>query len=154
MNGYLLDANHVSAHFNSVPSFMAKVRLVPTDVQWRVCSITLGEIEASHQMSLSTNQLRRDDYAAFVIEQYAYNALEITASTRTYYASIIGRIWKKRPPANSRTKTEKHLVACGVDINDVWMVSAAWEHGLILLTSDAMTCVREVVPEVQVQCWI
>lgn len=154
MRGYLLDANHVSAHFEEKPGFMEKLRAIPVDTQWRVCAITLGEIEASHQMSISTNQRRRNDYAAFVIEQYAYNTLEITASSRVYYASIIARIWQRHRPTSKKTRTEAHLIERGVDINDVWLVSSAWEHGLILLTEDAMTCIRDVVPEVQFECWI
>lgn len=156
MKGFLLDVNHVSAHFNQVPSFMAKYRLGPVDAQWRVCSVTLAEIEAGHQMSLSTDLARRGEYAKFVIDEYAYNAVDITASTRIYYASIIGRIWKALPPPNGKIQTEKHLVNNGVDINDIWMVSSAWEHGLKLLTSDAMPCVRNVVDisEVEFDSWI
>ena len=105
-------------------------------------------------MSISTDQGRRDDYARFVIDEYAYNAVDITAATRLYYALIVGRIWQKHPPANKKTKTERHLITCGVDINDLWLVSSAWEHGLILLTEDAMPCVRAVVPEVEFECWI
>src|ERR1035438_8897688 len=78
VRGYLLDVNHVSAHFRGQPSFMERFRLVPSDTQWRICSITLGEIEASHRMSVSTDPERRNDYARFVIEEYAYNAVEIT----------------------------------------------------------------------------
>ncbi|MGI8961179.1 MAG: type II toxin-antitoxin system VapC family toxin [Bryobacteraceae bacterium] len=153
MRGYLLDANHVSAHFNQNPSFMKKLREVPLDSQWRVCAITLGEIRASHEMSASTDQQRRGDYAAFVIEQYEYNALDITVPTSIYYAEIIGRIWQKHPPPSKKTRTDRHLLNHGVDMNDVWIVSSALDHGLTLLTNDAMTCIREVLPEFKPQCW-
>jgi predicted nucleic acid-binding protein len=155
VRGYLLDLNHVAAHFRKHPPFMERFRLVPHDAQWRVCSITLGEIEASHQMSISTNQVQRDKYARFVIDEYAYNAVDITASTKGYYASIIGRIWQNHKPANNKIGTERHLVDHGVDVNDVWLVSSAWEHGLIVLTTDTMPCIREAVgPEVNFECWI
>jgi len=155
VRGYLLDVNHVDAHFRKHPSFMERYRLVPHDAQWRICSTTLGEIEAGHQMSSSTNQQRRDDYAAFVIGEYLHNGLDVTASTRISYASIIGRIWKKHPPAGKDTRTERHLVNCGVDVNDLWLVSVAWEHGLTVLTEDAMSCIREAVAsDVQFESWI
>ena len=156
MRGYLLDVNHIEAHFRKHPPFMERYRLVPHDAQWRICSTTLGEIEAGHEMSSSTNQQRRDDYAAFIIEEYLHNALDVTASTRGYYASIVGRIWKKHPPSASKdTRTERHLVDLGIDVNDVWLVSAAWEHGLTVLTRDAMSCIREAVgSDVQFDCWI
>jgi predicted nucleic acid-binding protein len=106
-------------------------------------------------MSLSTDQKRRDDYAKFVIDEYLHNTLEVTASTRVCYASIIGRIWQRHPPASKDTKTERHLVGCGVDVNDLWLVAAAWEHGLIVLTEDAMSWIREAVGrDVVFDCWI
>jgi len=105
-------------------------------------------------MSVSTDCQRRNDYAKFVIEEYAYNTVDITAATREYYATIIGRIWQKHPPGRATTKTERHLIDCGVDVNDVWLVSAAWEHGLIVLTEDNMACIRDAVPEVAFDCWI
>jgi predicted nucleic acid-binding protein len=156
VRGFILDVNHVSAHFNKVPTFMERYRLFPPDTQWRVCSVTLGEIEAGHQMSVSGDLTKRDAYARFVIDEYAYNAVEITARTRVYYASIIRRIWNTVPPPKSKLQTEKHLVNNGVDINDIWMVSSAWEHGLKLLTSDALTSIRNIldVSEVEFDCWI
>lgn len=155
MRGYLLDVNHIEAHFRKHPPFMEKYRLVPIDTQWRICSITLGEIEAGHLMSVSTDQRKRDAYAAFVIDEYLHRSLDVVASTRGYYASIIGRIWQKHRPASKDAETERHLVDHGVDVNDVWLVSAAWEHGLIVLTEDAMPCIREAVgSEVKFECWI
>ena len=105
-------------------------------------------------MSISTDPLRRAEYANFVIDEYAYSAVDIAASTRGCYASIIGRIWQRHPPASEKVKTEEHLVGLGVDVNDVWLVSAAWEHGLTVLTEDAMACIREAAPEVDFDCWI
>jgi predicted nucleic acid-binding protein len=70
-----------------------------------------------------------------------------------YYAQIIERIWKNYPPANPTVRTDQHLVSLGVDMNDVWIVASAWERGLTLLTSDKMTCIRRVVPEVEMECW-
>jgi len=152
VHGYLLDTNHVAALFKKEPGVIEKVRSCP-DAQIRACTITLGEIEAGHRMTVTTNQGRRDEYTAFINEQFLPNALPISHSTRLYYAEVIGRIWKLHPPGKSSVKTEAHLVRLGVDINDVWVVSVALEHGLILVTEDSMQCIREAFPELKIECW-
>jgi predicted nucleic acid-binding protein len=127
---------------------------LPPNTQLRACAITLGEIEAGHRMTRTTNQQRRDDYTTFVNEKFLPNSLPISHTTRLSYAEIIARIWQRHPPANSKIRTEAHLLQLGVDVNDVWVVSAAWEHGLILVTQDKMECIREAIPEVQIECWL
>jgi len=152
--GYLLDTNHVDALFHRKPGVIQKIASLPPDTLLLACAITLGEIEAGHRMNKTTDQRRRDDYTAFVNKEFRPNALPISQSTGLSYAEIIGRIWERHPPANSKIKTEAHMVQLGVDINDVWVVAVALEHGLILVTQDKMKCIREVVPEVQVECWL
>ena len=155
MVGYLLDTNHVGALSRQEPKMMQKVNSLPPDTQLRACTITLGEVEAGNRMTQPTDLQRRNEVTAFINAKFLPNALPISVSTRLYYAEIIGRIWQRHPPASHKTRTEVHLVVeLGVDINDVWIVAAAWEHGLILVTSDQMTCIREVVTEVQVECWL
>ena len=154
MPGYLLDNNHVAALFQRHSGVIQKLRSLPPDTQLRACVVTLGEIKAGHQMTTTTNQPRMDDYTAFVNGEFRPNALPISASTDQYYADIIGRIWQQHPPANPKIKTEAHLVSLGVDINDVWAVACAWEHGLIFVTTDKMTRIKQLVPEVQFDCWI
>ena len=80
---------------------------------------------------------------------------EALSTTKAVYRDINGRIWKKHTPANFKIKTERHLVNLGVDINDVWIVAVAWKHGLVFVTTDKMTCIKEAVSkEVQFGCWI
>jgi predicted nucleic acid-binding protein len=154
VKGYLVDANHVQAHFERVASFMSKVRSVPvSDLLW-LCATTLGEIQAGHEMSTTTNEQRRREFDKFVIDQYQHVVLEVGSSTPMYYAWIMGRVWNKHRPANHRIGTDTHLVSLGVDVNDVWLVATAWEHGLIVLTHDKMPCIREAAPEVRFDCWI
>lgn len=155
MPGYLLDTNHAAAACRKHPGVLAKLHSLPANTQVRVCCVTLGEIEAGHQMNPTTNQQRRNDFIAELNRRFLPSALPISSSTRFYYANIIGRIWKKNPPANARIKTERHLVKnVGVDINDIWSVATAWEHGLIFVTQDKMTPIRNVVPEVTMDCWL
>jgi predicted nucleic acid-binding protein len=135
---------------------MEKYREVPADWQWRIAATTLGELQASHLMSTSSNQSRRDEYSAFVVEEYSHNVIQIGASTAFYFAEVIGRIWHKHPPPSDKTRTDRHLLDCGVDINDVWLVATAFEHGLIVLTTDKMPCIREILTEQEVrfECWL
>lgn len=154
MRGYLLDLNHVSGYYGKNSGFMAKLRTTPTDTQIRVCSITLGECEAGLKMTTSTDTRKRDSYRSFVIEKFHYIALEIGISTAVSYAEIMSRIWREHPPSKSSIRTDAHLVSLGVDMNDVWLFAVAWEHGLILLTTDNMRVLRECVPEVAVDNWL
>jgi predicted nucleic acid-binding protein len=152
--GYLLDTNHVAAVFNSKTNARRKLESLADNTQVRVCTITLGEIWAGHGMTITTNQRRRDEYVAFVLERFAPNALEVSVSTGWYYSEIMSRIWKNNQPTTSRKRTEQHLLDLHVDINDVWTVAVAWEHGLIFATQDKMECIRLAVPEVQMESWM
>jgi tRNA(fMet)-specific endonuclease VapC len=155
VRGYLLDNNHVEAFIREEPSVIQKARVTPAERLIWVCNITLGEIEAAHRgMTQTTDQQRRDEYAKAVREKFENLKLEVSEHTPAYYGEIMGRIWQKHPPSPKK-KTEQHLLDLGVDINDVWVVAVAWEHGLTLLTSDRMTCIREAVSgEVEFDSWI
>ena len=151
MRGFLLDDNHVGPFFRNELGITAKIRATPVEWLLWVCSITLGEIEAGHRITHTTDQQKRDEFSEFVNKNFS--KLEVSEHTQTYYGEIMGRIFRKHPPPIGK-KTEKHLVDLGVDINDVWVVAVAWEHGLTVLTNDKMTCIREAVgDEVQFEDW-
>ncbi len=123
----------------------------------RICAITLGEIAASRDTTTTTNQRRRDEEDAFIKANLLPNLLPISHSTGIYYGLIIGRLERSYPSPSPKTRTEYHLVArLGIDINDVWIVASAWEHGLTLLTTDKMDCIRQVVKatEVKFDTWV
>jgi len=153
VKGYLLDTNHVAALCNRSPKIVAQVSSLPADSQFRACTISLGEFEFGNRATQTTDQPKRDAATAFLNQEFLPNALPISTSTRIYYAEIIARIWKQQTPVSGKRKTERHLVELGVDTNDVWIAAVAWEHGLILVTSDKMECIRSVVPELQWDCW-
>ena len=155
MQGYLLDVNHIEAFFREEPSLINKIRLIPAERLLWVCSITLGEIEAGHRMTQTTNQVKRDEYIKFVHDKFSHLELEVTGHSREHYAEIIGRIWQNYPPTNNKKKTDHHLLDLGVDINDVWAVAVAWERGLAFVTSDRMTCIKDAVgAEVVFENWL
>jgi predicted nucleic acid-binding protein len=154
VQGYLLDTNHVSAYYNQEPNVIQKLSSIPADWQIRVCSITLGEIQAGHRLTRTTNQRKRDDFWHFVNDNFAHNELIISIHTGYYYAQILGGIWQHYPP-NPGIETEAHLVRLGVDINDVWITAAAWEHNITFVTRDRMTIIRQAVGgNVRFECWI
>jgi predicted nucleic acid-binding protein len=143
--GYLLDLNHAHAIFHQKPRVMQHLRTLPQDAQLRLCTITLGEIEAGFLMTFSGNPERRLAYAKDIADKYHSNALPVRLSTRLKYAQIIGRIWKHHPPKDKGDGTEEHLLSLKVDVNDVWTTAVAWDHGLTFVTADRMRVIREVI---------
>jgi len=160
VKGFLLDTNHVAAYCRKDPAIMRIIDALPPDTQIRANVITLGEVEAGHKMNPTTNQRKRDEYTARLNEKFLPEAINISVNTRFYYADLMGRLYRKYPPAKGsigKNKTERYLLETfGVDINDVWSVAVAWEHGLIFATHDKMERIREVIlaSEVQFVCWI
>ena len=169
--GFLLDNNHIDAYYRkSDPAVVAKLAEFP-DAIILTSVFALGEVEAGHLMphkQTPPGQVRRDEFVAWLNKTLVPNAKEVTVTTAHHYAKLIGRIWNLHKPVSQKTGTEKHLlyganqknaveycVRHGVDINDVWAVAVAWEHGLTFLTTDAMTWVREAAGEdVKWDCWI
>lgn len=156
MPGYVLDTNHISAHFEEKPSVLAQIDSLPAETLLFVSAITIGEIEAAHRTNPPSDwkaQEVRDAFIAFVNERYLPLTLEISDTTRFSYADIIECLWKDCAPAR-RTRTEYHLAhEFGVDINDVWIVASALEHNLTLVTQDKMERITKAVG-VRVECWL
>ncbi len=143
MKDYLLDTNHLEHVFNGHGRVVAHLASLPAATQIRTSVISLGEIEAGHRITKTTDQQRRDEFDRFVFQEFRPLALPLSASTRQYYAQLIEGIWQRNRPSSGRTGTEWHLVKLGVDINDVWIAAQAIEHNLILVTEDNMRCIRE-----------
>jgi predicted nucleic acid-binding protein len=134
---------------------MQEVASYPVDWLLRTCNIVLGEIEAGHLITTTSDQLKRDDYDRFINEKYLPLSLKVSTTTRLYYGQIVARIFQKYPFSSHKTKTERYLVELSVDINDVWIVAIAWEHNLTVLTTDRMEKIREAVGnDVQFDCWL
>lgn len=154
MPGFLLDVNHVQPYWKKPEALCAKLAQLTPPVMIRVCTVTLGEMEFGHRATRTTNQGVRDEFTAWINENLLPHALEISIHTRQYYANILEDIWRKHP-AGRKTKTERRLADLGVDINDVWAVAVAWEHGLTFCTTDQMAPVREAVRgHVDFDCWV
>lgn len=154
MPGFLLDNNHVQPLWRDDSTIKSKLSSFRDPPIIRVSTITLGEIEAGHRMTRTTNATRRDEFTAWLNEVLLPHALPVSATTRVYYAEILGSIWKNHPPASNRVRTEKHILDLGVDINDVWTAAVALEHGLTLVTRDEMRCIRDATPSLAFDSWL
>lgn len=153
MPGYLLDTNHISAWEEQNPILLGRFRAKPAEnIVW-VCPISLGEIECGMRITPDANPARRAACRRFIEENVLHFVREIGITTRDSYAQIMERIWNAHRPAHGGISTQQHLSTHGVDVNDVWIAAVAIEHGLILLTTDAMTTIRNCVPDLDVQNW-
>jgi predicted nucleic acid-binding protein len=173
--GFLLDNNHVYEYYRHANSVVgAHIASIPQGAVIFGSAICLGEIAAGHRMQTRdkqtpAGQAKRDEFELWLNEKFVPNAKEVTTTTTQYYAELMGRIWESHPPSGKKTQTELHLlrsdadhkaglahyVMNGVDINDVWAVALAWEHGLTFVTTDSMDWVREAAKkDVAWDCWI
>ena len=143
MKAYLLDTNHVGYIFQQHNRVMSRLRSLPSNTPLLASVISLGEIEAGHRTTKTTNQQRRDEFDRFVYQEFRPHALMVSPTTRYYYADLIEGIWQRHPPGSGRNRTERHLVELGVDINDIWIAAQAVEHNLILVTKDNMQPIKE-----------
>jgi len=152
--GYLLDNNHVAAWYNKMPQVMQKVRSLPPETLICTCAIILGEVEAGHEMTKTSQQTIRDDYKKWVDTKFLAHCIDVRSNVRNSYAKILGKLWEKYPPPQGK-KTERHLAEVhGVDINDVWSAAVAYSHGLVFVTNDRMKKIREALPELQFEDWM
>lgn len=152
MNGYLMDTNHVTAWERDHPGILGKLTSLPKGTLIAPSAVAIGEIWAGHEMT-SGDAARRHQVKHFLNLNLNAFTIAITDRTAPYYGDLLGRIWRFRPPPPGRS-TDQHLVDLGTHINDAWIVASAWEHGLVLLTTDSMAVIRQVVPEVAFENWI
>jgi predicted nucleic acid-binding protein len=148
-----MDTNHLTAWEAGNQVLIAKLSSLPTNTLVFTSAITLGEISAGHEMT--SGDLQRRHLVKQFLNLYVIPwEVPISQATQSYYGQIMGRIWKRNPPSKASISSDAHLVALGVNMNDVWIVASAWEHGLTLLTTDNMTVVREATPEVTFENWL
>lgn len=154
MRGYLLDTNHIDPLFRQEPGIVARYNAVPQDSQIRLSTITLGEIEAGNLLAQPPDAERQEDFNQFLNQYFIPTALCVEVTTRVDYAELLVRILDASPLPTRRVRTEAHLVQLGVDINDLWIVSIAREHGLTFCTNDRMQVIRDAAYDVQFDNWL
>ena len=84
VNGYLMDTNHVTAWEGRNAALISRLDALPKNTLVYACVITLGEIEAGHEMTSGDLQ-RRHQVRQFLNLNVIPDALNITLYTRWYY---------------------------------------------------------------------
>ncbi len=162
MRDFLLDTqtirywhDNASAQHAAVIGNVATLRglAAPLDVKPRllVSVVTLGEIEFGHEVALAPNPAAQAAYMKFVQEELP-ESFEVSPDAATAYGELRARLFNKYAPGDKRKPkmlpeqlvdpaTAKEL---GIQENDLWIAAQAMAHGMVLVTNDRMTRIREV----------
>ena len=152
MRGYVIDTQTVCYWFDDQApehaNVWAHIRKVPADWPLMVSVITLGEIEYGHCLTQAPDLPKQKEFRKFIQETFP-EPLQITESTPPYYAQIRALLFQKYPPQGKKTHPEQCYdpstgSELGIDENDLWIASQAYEHNLVLVTNDKMKRIRAV----------
>src|SRR5438876_333639 len=126
--------------------------------------VTLGEIEFGHRVALSPDPAAQAAYVKFVQEELPY-PFEISADAALAYGDLRTRLFNKYAPGDKRKagKRPEQLVdpltakELKIQENDLWLCAQAIAHGMILVTNDRMTHIRDSAmnlnPPLLIQNW-
>ncbi|MCY2952980.1 MAG: PIN domain-containing protein [Planctomycetota bacterium] len=159
MPGYLLDTQTISYWFDEksehFPAVEANARGRAADSPLYVSAITLGEIEYGHALNPDGAGAKRDEFLRLLRKELP-QTLEVSHDTAEPYGRVRAHLAQKFPPAGGWSKKKRaeqmyDPVAArelGIDENDLWLVAQAVERNLVLVSSDKMRRIREVVVQV------
>jgi predicted nucleic acid-binding protein len=140
-----------------VAAFAVKPKLL-------VSIVTLGEIEFGHRVALAPDPAAQAAYIKFVQLELP-SSLELTSDAAAAYGDLRARLFNKFAPGEKRKPklrpeqlvdpaTAKELQ---IQENDLWICAQAVAHGMVLVTNDRMTQIRDVAsgmnPPLLVQNW-
>jgi tRNA(fMet)-specific endonuclease VapC len=129
-----------------------------------VSVVTLGEIEFGHRVALAPDPAAQAAYIKFVQVELP-NPLELSSDASIAYGDLRTRLFNKYAPGSKRKRkmrpeqlvdptTAKEL---HIQENDLWLCAQAVAHGMVLVTNDRMTQIRDVAtgmnPPMLVQNW-
>jgi len=129
-----------------------------------ISAVTLGEIEFGHRVALAPDPAAQAAYAKFVQEELP-QPFELSSDASAAYGDLRTRLFNKYAPAEKRKPkmrpeqlldpvTAKELQ---IQENDLWLCAQACAHGMVLVTNDRMTKIRDVAagmdPPLLVQNW-
>ncbi len=156
MNGYLFDTNIVSFWFQQKPAITSRVAAIPNGNFLYISAVTIGEIEFGHLNINAKDPAKQAAFRRWIAETFHSHRLEITNATAGEYAklkrAVCDTYFKKNKYIELHENAQAHVL--GVDENDLWIVSQAYEHGLKFVTCDKMTRIKEVLGHmVDVSTW-
>jgi len=116
-----------------------------------VSVVTRGEIEFGHRVGLVPNPAAQAAYVKFVVDELP-EPFELSPDAAAAYGELRSRLFNKYAPGDKRKPkmlreqltdpaTAKEL---GIQENDLWLCAQAVAHGMVLVTNDRMTRLREV----------
>jgi len=153
VQGYLLDNQTVNFWFNQkLPehaNVAAHVNALAPGTPLNTSVIVLGEIAFGHRRAVPPDLAKQQALNAFLRDQFP-EPLHISKHTPMYYAEIRALLFKTFPPQGKR---QAHPERCfdkvtatelGIEENDLWITSQAYEHNLVLVTHDKLVRIREV----------
>jgi predicted nucleic acid-binding protein len=129
-----------------------------------VSVITLGEIEFGHRVALAPDPVAQAAYIKFVQEELP-SPLELSSDATAMYGDLRTRLFNKYAPGKKRKPkmrpeqlldpaTAKELQ---IQENDLWLCAQAAAHGMVLVTNDRMTQIRDIAtgmnPPLLLQDW-
>lgn len=129
-----------------------------------VSVVTLGEIEFGHRVALVPDPAAQAAYVKFV-EKELPGPFELSSDAAALYGELRTRLFNKYAPGEKRKPkmrpeqlvdpaTAKELQ---IQENDLWLCAQAMAHGMVLVTNDRMTQIRNIAlgmnPELHVQNW-
>lgn len=129
-----------------------------------VSVVTLGEIEFGHRVALAPDPAAQAAYIKFVQEELP-GPFELSADAAAAYGDLRTRLFNKYAPGDKRKPKmcPEQLVdpasakELGIQENDLWICAQAVAHGMVLVTNDRMSRIRDVASgmnsELLIQNW-
>jgi predicted nucleic acid-binding protein len=168
VDGYLLDTQTICYWFDGAagqfPKVVAVVDQLPAETPLYVSAITIGEISFGHAINPKGGGTKRSDFERFVQSKLP-QTLGVSKHTAEPYGKVRATLAEKYPPPGGwkdKRRAEQMTDPAtgrelGIDENDLWIVAQAIERGLVLVTSDKMTKIRDAVaaiyPDLRIVNW-
>lgn len=154
MRGYLIDTQTVSYWFDAnLPQHRNVcdhvIALPSNDALLMVSAITIGEIAFGHAVTTKPDAGKQAGFNKFVQKHFPL-PLAITKSTATYYGELRTLLFRKYPPQGKKQRRPEQCfdpitsLELGIEENDLWIASQAYERHLVLVTNDGMARIRDV----------
>lgn len=137
------------------PAVVARIAALPEKAPLFVSPVTLGEMEYGYQSQFPRDEKREAEFRAFV-QTKVPTVLPIDKHTAEAYGKLRAAIFNQFAPGHLRTKKRRpcqltdHATATtlGIDENDLWIAAQAVQYNLVLVTSDGMANIRDVLRQV------
>lgn len=121
-----------------------------------VSVVSLGEIEFGHRVAFKKNIPAQTAYTKFLREELP-ESFEVSHDAALVYGELRAGLFSKYAPGDKRKPkmlpeqlvdpaTAKEL---GIQENDLWICAQAIAHGMVLVSNDRMTRIKEIANVIQ-----